>query len=107
MNDTNEERNDESAEDLGSALDLADAIKLVITDARTQDPARRITDREILAEIRSFGHDEIDEWVESEVLDSPSEMEFAFRAVIDASDDEIAAHQPATREYADDDSDCL
>lgn len=71
-------------------MDLTAAINLVIAELREEDPDRVITDHGIVDEIREFGHDEIDSWVEVDVVEAGSELEEAYRAVIDATDDEIA-----------------
>ncbi|MFD5089000.1 hypothetical protein ACFWMR_00260 [Amycolatopsis thailandensis] len=90
-------------------MDLTTAIDMVLAHSREEDPDQELTDREILAEIRGFDHAEIDSWIESEVLE-PGERETAYRAVLDASDDEITASRTtrtATRTETDEDTDCL
>ncbi|UUV34301.1 hypothetical protein NQK81_12890 [Amycolatopsis roodepoortensis] len=87
-------------------MDLTTAIDMVLAHAREEDPEQELTDREILAEVRAFDHAEIDSWIEDEVME-PGEREAAYRAVLDASDDEITASRTVTRTDTDEDSDCL
>lgn len=113
MTGTNKNSNEELAAESADrtveakpAVDLADAINLVIADTREFDPERRITDLEILADIRALGHKEIDRWVETEMVE-PGKYEDAYHTVIAATDDEIAAHRAVIRDRLNDDTDCL
>ncbi|WP_199198950.1 hypothetical protein [Amycolatopsis sp. CA-128772] len=89
-------------------MDLTTAKALVIADSREQNPDREITDAACLAEVRAYGREEIEEWIENEVVEGDELVE-AYRAVIAATDDEIAAQRGATRAQTDDDADtdCL
>lgn len=90
-------------------MDLTTAKQLVITDTRDGNPDREITDREIIAEIRWYGSEEIEDWIKGGLIET-REVEDAYRAVTAATDDEIAARCASTRVRSsdtDDDSDCL
>ena len=90
-------------------MDLTTAKALVIADSRDADPATPLTDEQIVADIRTYDHAEIDGWVETDVIEAGSETEQAYRMVLDATDEEIAAQRTATRVQTDDDADtdCL
>jgi hypothetical protein len=73
-------------------MNLKAAITFVIADTREQDPDNTQTDAELLAEIREFPTSEIDDW-ENTLEHFTAELGDAYRMVINASDDEIAAAQ--------------
>lgn len=75
-------------------MTLTDAIRLVVADSREQDSRNRHrTDAEIIVALRddhTIDQDEITSWVEAEVIEAGSDLETAYRMVVDASGHDMA-----------------